>query len=552
MKKSIYYHTSVYDHKELKRQKPKIPLWIQKGDLYTSDEREQTEIATEYFKTQFCTNAEPLPEIPPAEMRQPFTTEEIGRAVKTLQNEKSPGVDNLRSELLKYGPEILHTEIAEILNEIARTGTYPDELTYGILTPLQKPGKPRGPVSNLRPIILLSMLRKVLAVCLLKRISDRVNDSIPMTQAAYRQGRNTTEHTFATKLLAEWASTSSDKSIHLLMLDMSKAFDTIDRKTLLNELGEILNQDEVHLMKLLLSVNLSVRIGDTGDRFATDTGAPQGDCLSALEFTFYLAKTLEGTSTSLQPPEISVNMEYADDMSRASTDERTIKNAKETLPDILKARNLKVNTDKTEEYTIKKTGDDSWKRCKFLGTLLDTENEIKRRKGLAIDAIRTKKKEFNSKRLDRKVKIRIFNTYISSIFLFNSEVWTMSSKEEQNINAFQRKLIKSYILNIFWPNKISNRELYRKTGMQPWSNIIKYRRYRWFGHVSRLDSATPAKTVLMHCLNPVKLGKGRPKTTWLSKMKGDIQNDFGMSIRQAIKAAKDRKRWRGKIKGAMS
>ena len=337
------------------------------------------------------------------------------------------------------------------------------------------------------------------------------------------------------------------------MLDMSKAFDTIERRTLLNELGEILNTDEVHLMKILLSVNLSVRIGNTvGDRFETDTGAPQGDCLSALEFTFYLAKTLEGTSTSLQPPEISVNMEYADDISRASTDEKTIETAKETLPDILRARNLKVNTDKTEEYTIRKSGDESWKTCKFLGTILDTENEIKRRKGLAVDAIRSKKKQFRSKRLSQKVKIRIFNTYVSSIFLFNSEVWTLSSKEEQNIDAFQRKLIKSNILNIFWPNKISNRELQRKTGIQPWSETIKYRRYRWFGHVSRMDSATPAKTVLLHCLNPVNLGKGRPKTTWLSRMKQDMQNDLGMSIRQGIKAAKDRKRWRSRVKGAMS
>ena len=37
-------------------------------------------------------------------------------------------------------------------------GDCPKEINHGILVPLQKPGKPRGPASNLRPIILLSTL----------------------------------------------------------------------------------------------------------------------------------------------------------------------------------------------------------------------------------------------------------------------------------------------------------------------------------------------------------------------------------------------------------
>jgi len=45
---------------------------------------------------------------------------------------------------------------------MAETGDSPDELTQGLLSPLQKPGKPRGPTGNLRPIILLSIIRKIL------------------------------------------------------------------------------------------------------------------------------------------------------------------------------------------------------------------------------------------------------------------------------------------------------------------------------------------------------------------------------------------------------
>lgn len=80
---------------------------------------------------------------------------------------------------------------------------------------LQKPGKPKGPTENLRPIILLSVLRKILAVCLMKRIGERLDNEIPQSQAAYRKGRSTTEHVFGTKLITERTLTSKEEIIYL-------------------------------------------------------------------------------------------------------------------------------------------------------------------------------------------------------------------------------------------------------------------------------------------------------------------------------------------------
>ena len=39
-----------------------------------------------------------------------------------------------------------------------------------VITAIQKLGKPKGTIENLRSVTLLSMLRKVLAICLKKRI----------------------------------------------------------------------------------------------------------------------------------------------------------------------------------------------------------------------------------------------------------------------------------------------------------------------------------------------------------------------------------------------
>ena len=106
-------------------------------------------------------------------MANPFTTDEVKSAVKTLKNNKSPGKDGITAELIKHSPDTLHQRIADIYNTIAETGEHPDEITNGILHALQKPGKPKGPPSNLRPIILLTILRKILAICLMKRINYR-------------------------------------------------------------------------------------------------------------------------------------------------------------------------------------------------------------------------------------------------------------------------------------------------------------------------------------------------------------------------------------------
>ena len=234
----------------------------------------------------------------PTPMSTLFTSSEIRKAVWTLKNNKSPGMDQIIVDLIKYSPEAVYKKIAAIYNNIAATGKHPNEITHGILRALQKPGKPKGPTSNLRPIILLSVLRKILAVCIMNRINSRLDSAIPMSQAAYRKNRSTTEHVFATKLIIERTISSMDESVYLLLLDMSKAFDSIQRNTLIEDLKNVLNLGELHLIRILLDVKIVAQCGHYKSRFfSTDTGAPQGDCASASEFTFCLAKSLEVTKS---------------------------------------------------------------------------------------------------------------------------------------------------------------------------------------------------------------------------------------------------------------
>ena len=76
------------------------------------------------------------------------------------------------------------------------------------------------------------------------------------------------------KLVIERTLTSMNETVYLLMHDMSKAFDSINRATLIKDLDRILQKDELHLVNKMLNVELSVTRGSyNSEYFKTDTGA---------------------------------------------------------------------------------------------------------------------------------------------------------------------------------------------------------------------------------------------------------------------------------------
>ena len=257
--------------------------------------KKTTETLAHYFAKMFTRiTHQQMPEPMPIQMSEPFTWKEVYEASLKLNINKSPDNNGLQAEHIKYAPKYVHQDIADLLNEVAETGTYPQELKHGLIIPIQKPGKQKEKAENIRPVILLSILRKLFATCFIKRISDKVDSIILLSQAACKKGRSTTEHVFAMKILCEKAITSCDYSTHILLLDMTKAFDTINREHLYKHLSDILDPDELNIMNILLKdVTQQVKNNITkGQTFTITLGIPQGDCLSAILYTLYLSNTL--------------------------------------------------------------------------------------------------------------------------------------------------------------------------------------------------------------------------------------------------------------------
>ena len=87
---------------------------------------------------------------------------------------------------------------------------------------------------------------------------------ISKDQAAYQKGRNTTTQVLCVKFLIEKAITSENYDLIIMMIDVSKAFDTANQNTLLEKLETILDESEMRMVYLLIhNVKLKVRVGRT-------------------------------------------------------------------------------------------------------------------------------------------------------------------------------------------------------------------------------------------------------------------------------------------------
>ena len=211
-----------------------------------------------------------------------------------------------------------------------------------------------------------------------------------------------------------------------------------------------------------------------------------------------------------------------------------------TITSQLKERNLSCNEEKNEEFHITRKGEVKWQNCKYLGSLLATEKDIKRRKSLTLTAMNDLQNVWNS-RLPLNQKLRIFNSCIAPIFLSNAHLWTINQTINGQIDAFQRRLYR-YLLNIKYPKKISNLTLQTIIKEQKWSAYLTIQRVRWIGHVYRLPENAPARLALKESDRPTNNPRGRQKTKWLDVMKKQLI-EIDIQWDEVPQLARNRKTW---------
>ena len=274
---------------------------------------------------------------------------EILELLSNIKKKKSCGWDDISIPLIIQLKEPLSYILSVLINESFYQGIYPKSLKLAKVIPLHKGGNKKDP-SNYRPISILTNFNKIFEKILYSRLYDffEKNGVIYEGQFGFRKGHSTSmaASVFVEHVMNAW---DQQKATCAIMLDLSKAFDTIDRGIVLHKLYNCGIRGN---MRSLLSSYLENRtqfVSGTGlqsDTTNTEVGVPQGSVLSPLLFLIHLNDFERATNFKI--------INFADDSllykSFDSTDniEHILNKELINVDSWLTNNHLKINTKKTK------------------------------------------------------------------------------------------------------------------------------------------------------------------------------------------------------------
>ena len=94
-----------------------------------------------------------------------------------------------------------------------------------------------------------------------------------------------------------------------------------------------------------------------------------------------------------------------------------------------------------------------------------------------------------------KIKMRLYNSCVRSRLLYNAGVSAYTRIQLDRIDAAHRRHLRR-LLGIYYPERISNQELYQQTESKPISVGITELRWTMLGHTLRLPEETPGNMAI--------------------------------------------------------
>ena len=540
------------------------PVKDRQGKLLTT-EKEQEERWAEHFQEVLNRpSPDETADIPEATedldiITDPPTKEEIVAAIKTLQNGKSPGQDNLDAELFKADPELAATILHPLFTAIWEGEKVPDDWTKGVIVKIPKKGA-LNDCNNWRGITLLSVPSKILAKIIIQRVSDAADSTLRKEQAGFRKHRGCIDQIFALRNIIEQC-TEWQRQLYVNFVDFEKAFDSIHRDSLWNILRHYgIPSKLVRLIKSFYD-NFRCSVGHSDTLFEVKTGVRQGCVMSAVLFNLAIDWVMKKT-TEDSPRGIRWNLfsnlddlDFADDLALLSHTHQHIQDKTNRLQKFGQQVGLRISSKKTEMMTINVStpapvqvnGEDLRQADKFtyLGSIIrpegGTKEDIHSRLGKARSVFRDMNNIWRSAQYSTNTKLKLYQSCVVSTLLYGSECWRMTEADLTKLRSFHTTCLRR-IQRIFWPQKISNEDLLRRCKQVDMGTIISRRRWRWIGHVLRKEPQSITRTAL-HWTPDGKRKRGRPRTTWRRTVEDEmkaIQHSWGSLAR----LAQDRRKWK--------
>ncbi len=141
------------------------------------------------------------------------------------------------------------------------------------------------------------------------------------------------------------------------------------------------------------------------------------------------------------------------------------------------------------------------------------------------------------------------------VVLYGCETWSLKLREEQRLRVFENRVLRG----IFGPKRDRLRGEWRKLHNEEYNDlycspsivwVIKSRRLRWAGHVSRMKEGRGVHKVLVGKPEG-KIPLWRPRCRWEDSIKMDLE-EVGIGCGDWIELAHDRDRWRALVSTVMN
>ena len=199
--------------------------------------------------------------------------DEVINAIKSLKDGKSPGNDNISSELLKHRGDAIVNVFTELCQKSWSMKKWPAQWTQYLVIPIPKKSNIRK-CENYRILSLMSHSSKMLLRIILNRLNPQVERIISDEQAGFRKGKSTVEQIFNCRILME-RHIESQKDLYHNCIDFKKAFDSVWHDGLWSSLQKYgINSNIISMIKALYCNSTSAVLINNiqGNTFKTTVG----------------------------------------------------------------------------------------------------------------------------------------------------------------------------------------------------------------------------------------------------------------------------------------